>query len=152
MPSKSCLSCTLLFQVGYNFVRHAINNEPHKNFRNNYRIFINNANEWNHNNHTMMTYYLMKWRKVKPCCWIVTLLEKDFQYHGHRDLHISYGDRAAYCFFRRGILTNVHRVALYRCVWYVSNVSIIFYAPCLFIHYLLCVLLHFVAFLCIFWN
>jgi hypothetical protein len=36
--------------------------------------------------------------------------------------------------------------------WYVSNVSIIFYAPCLFTHHLLCVLLHFVAFLCIFWN
>jgi hypothetical protein len=28
----------------------------------------------------------------------------------------------------------------------------IFDAPCLFIHHLLCVLLHFVAFLCIFWN
>jgi hypothetical protein len=36
--------------------------------------------------------------------------------------------------------------------WYVSNVSVIFDAPCLFIHHLLCVLLHFVAFLCIFWN
>jgi hypothetical protein len=36
--------------------------------------------------------------------------------------------------------------------WYVSNVSIIFYAPCLFIHHLFCVLLHFVVFLCIFWN
>jgi hypothetical protein len=36
--------------------------------------------------------------------------------------------------------------------WYVSNVSIIFYAPCLFTHHLLCVLLHFVAFLCIFRN
>jgi hypothetical protein len=36
--------------------------------------------------------------------------------------------------------------------WYVSNVSIIFDAPCLFIYHLLCVLLHFVAFLCIFWN
>jgi hypothetical protein len=36
--------------------------------------------------------------------------------------------------------------------WYVSNVSIIFDAPCLFIHHLLCVLLHFVAFLCIFQN
>jgi hypothetical protein len=36
--------------------------------------------------------------------------------------------------------------------WYVSNVSIIFDAACLFIHHLLCVLLHFVAFLCIFWN
>jgi hypothetical protein len=36
--------------------------------------------------------------------------------------------------------------------WYVSNVSIILDAPCLFIHHLLCVLLHFVVFLCIFWN
>jgi hypothetical protein len=36
--------------------------------------------------------------------------------------------------------------------WYVSNISIIFDAPCLFIHHLLCVLLHFVAFLCIFQN
>jgi hypothetical protein len=34
--------------------------------------------------------------------------------------------------------------------WYISNVSIIFDAPCLFMHHLLCVLLHFVAFLCIF--
>jgi hypothetical protein len=34
--------------------------------------------------------------------------------------------------------------------WYVSNVSIIFDAPCLFIHHLHCILLHFVAFLCIF--
>jgi hypothetical protein len=34
--------------------------------------------------------------------------------------------------------------------WYVSNISIIFYAPCLFMHNLLCVLLHFVTFLCIF--
>jgi hypothetical protein len=34
--------------------------------------------------------------------------------------------------------------------WYVSNVSIIFDAPCLFIHHLLCVLLHFMAFLCTF--
>jgi hypothetical protein len=32
--------------------------------------------------------------------------------------------------------------------WYVSNVYIIFDAPCLFIHYLLCVLLHSVVFLC----
>jgi hypothetical protein len=36
--------------------------------------------------------------------------------------------------------------------WYVSNVSIIFDAPCLFIHHLLWVLLHFMAFLCIFRN
>jgi hypothetical protein len=36
--------------------------------------------------------------------------------------------------------------------WYVSNVSIIFDAPCLFMHHLLCVLLHFVVFLCIFRN
>jgi hypothetical protein len=37
-------------------------------------------------------------------------------------------------------------------VWYVSNVSIIFDAPCLFLHHLLWVLLHFVVFLCIFRN
>jgi hypothetical protein len=36
--------------------------------------------------------------------------------------------------------------------WYISNVSIIFDAPCLFLHYLLYVLLHFMAFLCIFRN
>jgi hypothetical protein len=36
--------------------------------------------------------------------------------------------------------------------WYVSNVSIIFDAPCLFIHHLLWVLLHFMSFLCIFRN
>jgi hypothetical protein len=36
--------------------------------------------------------------------------------------------------------------------WYVSNVSIIFDTPCLFTHHLLCVLLYFVAFLCIFRN
>jgi hypothetical protein len=36
--------------------------------------------------------------------------------------------------------------------WYVSNVSIIFDALCLFMHHLLCVLLDFVAFLYIFWN
>jgi hypothetical protein len=33
-----------------------------------------------------------------------------------------------------------------RSYWYVSNVSIIFDAPRLFLHHLLCVLLHFVAF------
>jgi hypothetical protein len=36
--------------------------------------------------------------------------------------------------------------------WYASNVSIIFDALFLFIHHLLCVLLHFMAFLCIFQN
>jgi hypothetical protein len=36
--------------------------------------------------------------------------------------------------------------------WYVSNVSIIFDAPCLFLHHLHYVLLNFVVFLCIFWN
>jgi hypothetical protein len=36
--------------------------------------------------------------------------------------------------------------------WYVSNVSIIFDAPCLFLHHLSTVSLHFVALLCIFRN
>jgi hypothetical protein len=47
----------------------------------------------------------------------------------------------------RGIATGglLHR-------WFVSNVSIIFDASCLFLHHLLSVSLHFVAFLCIFRN
>jgi hypothetical protein len=36
--------------------------------------------------------------------------------------------------------------------WYVQNVSIIFDAPCLFLHHLLSISLHFVALLCIFRN
>jgi hypothetical protein len=40
----------------------------------------------------------------------------------------------------------------YGSAWYISNVSLIFDAPCLFLHHLLSVLLHFVAFLCIFRN
>ena len=36
--------------------------------------------------------------------------------------------------------------------WYVSNISIIFDAPCLFLHHLPTVSLHFVALLCIFWS
>jgi hypothetical protein len=39
-----------------------------------------------------------------------------------------------------------------RSTWYVSNVSIIFYAPCLFLHHLPDVSLHFVTLLCIFRN
>jgi hypothetical protein len=39
-----------------------------------------------------------------------------------------------------------------RDAWHVSNISIIFDAPWLFMHHLLCVLLHFMAFLCIFRN
>jgi hypothetical protein len=46
----------------------------------------------------------------------------------------------------------IHHLLCVLLHWYVSNLSIIFYAPCLFIHHLLCVLLHFVAFLCIFQN
>jgi hypothetical protein len=41
---------------------------------------------------------------------------------------------------------------LMRVIWYVSNVSIIFDAPCLFLHHLLSVSLYFVVFLYIFWN
>jgi hypothetical protein len=44
----------------------------------------------------------------------------------------------------------VHRYSL--AVWYVSNVSIIFDAPCLFLHHLPTVSLHFVAVLYIFRN
>jgi hypothetical protein len=37
-------------------------------------------------------------------------------------------------------------------LWYVSNISIVFDAPCLFLHHLPNVSLHFMAFLCDFWN
>jgi hypothetical protein len=37
-------------------------------------------------------------------------------------------------------------------IWYVANVSIIFDAPCLFYTNCFMFCLHFVAFLCIFWN
>jgi hypothetical protein len=49
---------------------------------------------------------------------------------------------------RHGLAQN--RVDLARS--YVSNVSIIFDAPCLFLHHLLSISLHFMARLCIFWN
>jgi hypothetical protein len=44
------------------------------------------------------------------------------------------------------------RPKLTAALWYVSNLSIIFDAPCLFLHHLPCVSLHFMAFLCDFWN
>jgi hypothetical protein len=49
---------------------------------------------------------------------------------------------------------SVLRLKLYmwHATWYVSNVSIIFDAPCLFLYYLSCVSLHFAAFLCDFRN
>jgi hypothetical protein len=43
-------------------------------------------------------------------------------------------------------------LAAFSVVWYVSNVSIIFDAPCLFLHHLPTVSLHFMALLCIFRN
>jgi hypothetical protein len=54
----------------------------------------------------------------------------------------------------KGFLNRIYLLTLWSSlsVWYVSNVSIIFDAPCLFLHHLLSVSLHFVAFLCIFWN
>jgi hypothetical protein len=47
-------------------------------------------------------------------------------------------------------LLVLYLLALPNTPWYVSNVSIIFDAPCLFLHHLLSVSLHFVALLCIF--
>jgi hypothetical protein len=47
---------------------------------------------------------------------------------------------------------EAHWMKKRRRVWYVSNVSIIFDAPCLFLHHLPTVSLHFVALLCIFRN
>ena len=53
--------------------------------------------------------------------------------------------RAPYVWGRLGPLLTMP-------LWYVSNVSIIFDAPCLFLHHLPIVSLHLVAFLCIFRN
>jgi hypothetical protein len=50
------------------------------------------------------------------------------------------------------LIIGVRRSILPWSSWYVSNVSIIFDAPCFFLHHLLSVSLHFVAFLCIFRN
>jgi hypothetical protein len=47
---------------------------------------------------------------------------------------------------------GLHFVPFREYFWYVSNISIIFYAPCLFMHHLHYVLLYFVAFLCDFRN
>jgi hypothetical protein len=74
----------------------------------------------------------------------------------HSMLHIVWS-RLCWCMSPKKLLFCYHLPTRGRGVklgdaWYVSNVSIIFDAPCLFMHHLLCVLLHFVAFLCIFWN
>jgi hypothetical protein len=50
----------------------------------------------------------------------------------------------------RWFQVNIFRI--HHVMWYVSNVSIIFYTSCLFLHHLPTVLLHFVALLCIFRN
>jgi hypothetical protein len=55
-------------------------------------------------------------------------------------------------FFRYHLPTRGRAEVKLGDTWYVSNVSIIFNAPCLFLHHLLYVLLHFVEFLCIFRN
>jgi hypothetical protein len=61
------------------------------------------------------------------------------------------GTRRSFCTLRPRLLHVVLDVFLIVC-WYVSNVSIIFDAPCLFLHHLHIVSLHLVAFLWIFRN
>jgi hypothetical protein len=74
--------------------------------------------------------------------------------HCDRAAKLYRAQRRVFLHRRRQIVAQVPRQKrlLHRALSYVSDVSIIFYAPCLFIHHLLCVLLHFMAFLCIFWN
>jgi hypothetical protein len=61
----------------------------------------------------------------------------------------SWGHKTRRLFCR---LLEEGRAKFFWLFWYVSNVSMIFDAPCLFLHHLLSVSLHFVAFLCIFRN
>ena len=97
--------------------------------------------------------------------WLLSFFYQDYVFHAHvlssydpssQCLHIW--SRLCRCMSPQKLFFCYHLPTRGRAgvklgdACYVSNVSIVFDAPCLFIHHLLCVLLHFVAFLCIFWN
>jgi hypothetical protein len=89
--------------------------------------------------------------------WLLSFFYRDYIFHAHV---LSSFDPSTQCLHRWSSLCRcMSPQKLFLCyhlptrgragvklgdAWYVSNVSIIFDAPCLF--------LHFVAFLCIFWN
>jgi hypothetical protein len=97
--------------------------------------------------------------------WLLSFFYQDYIFHAHV---LSSFDPSTQCLHRWSRLCRcMSPQKLFFCyhlptrgqagvklgdAWYISNVSIIFDAPCLFLHHLLSVLLHFVAFLCIFRN
>jgi hypothetical protein len=97
--------------------------------------------------------------------WLLSFFYQDYIFHAHV---LSSFDPSTQCLHRWSRLCRcMWTQKLFLCynlptrgragvklgdAWYVSNVSIIFDAPCLFLHHLPCVLLHFVAFLCDFQN
>jgi hypothetical protein len=97
--------------------------------------------------------------------WLLSFFYQDYIFHAHV---LSSFDPSTQCLHRWSRLCRCilpQKLFLYyhlptrgwagvnlRDAWYVSNVSKIFDAPCLFLHHLLSVLLHFVAFLCVFRN
>jgi hypothetical protein len=84
--------------------------------------------------------------------WLLSFFYQDYVFQAHV---LSSFDPSTQCLHRWSRLCRcmspqkLFFVITYR---YISNVSIIFDAPCLFLHHLPNVLLHFVALLCIFWN
>jgi hypothetical protein len=97
--------------------------------------------------------------------WLLSSFYKDYVFHAHVlssfDLSTQYllrWSRLWWCmspqklFFCYYLPTRGRAGVKLGDAWYVSNISIIFDAPCLFLHHLLSVLLNFVAFLCIFRN
>jgi hypothetical protein len=97
--------------------------------------------------------------------WLLSFFYQDYVFHAHV---LSSFDRSTQClhiwsrlcccmspqklFFCYHLPTRGRAGVKLGDAWYVSNVSIIFDAPCLLLHHLLSVLLHFVAFLCIYQN
>jgi hypothetical protein len=97
--------------------------------------------------------------------WLLSFFYQDYIFHAHI---LSTFDPSIQCLHRWSRLCRcMSPQKLFICyhlptrgrvgvklgdAWYVSNVSIIFDAPCLFLHHLLSVLLYFVAFLWIFRN
>jgi hypothetical protein len=97
--------------------------------------------------------------------WLLSFFYQDYVFHAHV---LSYFDPSIQCllrwsrlwwcmspqklFFYYHLPTRGRAGVKLGDAWYISNVSIIFDAPCLFhtICFMFC--LHFVAFLCDFWN
>jgi hypothetical protein len=96
---------------------------------------------------TWLLSFIVKIMSFMPMFWVL--------WSQHSMLYIIWS-RLCWCMSPQKLLFCYHLPTRGRAgvklgdAWYVSNGSIIFDAPCLFMHHLLCVLLHFVAFLCIF--